>query len=87
MTIVTPAHSMPPSSHRGTVARIAVWSSVHPWFALLIWATFIAGTVSLSYLVVPHEASDSQRITGESRRTAELADAAGYRDPRPNWSL
>lgn len=67
------------SFRHDTVARVAVWSSRHPWITLLMWSAMIAATVSLSTLLGTREASDSERITGESRHAAELADAAGYR--------
>ncbi|GAA5202150.1 MMPL family transporter [Rugosimonospora acidiphila] len=60
---------------------------MHPWIALLIWAAFVGGSLSLSFLVGTHEASDNQRITGEAQHTAELATAAGYPYPATDLIL
>lgn len=66
------------SHPRGVVTRTAVWSSEHPWIALLIWVIAIIATASLSSVIGTRDATDTERLTGESRHAAELTNAADY---------
>lgn len=65
---------------RGPVTSIAVWSSAHPRVALVLWAVVIAALTSVGYLVTARAATETETLTGQSRQTAELAEAAGYRE-------
>lgn len=65
----------------GMISRIAGWSSAHPWTALGLWALAIALTFAISFVVDTRQATETEILTGESQRAAQLAEAAGLEEP------
>jgi putative drug exporter of the RND superfamily len=70
-----------PGAQRGLTTRIARWSALNPWKAVLVWFLLIAVTFGLSMVVTPRQATQSELMTGESRDAFQIADRGGYVAP------
>jgi RND superfamily putative drug exporter len=71
----------------GLIARIAAWSSTHPWIALTTWALVVATTFAISSFVDTRKATETEILTGESQRAAQLVESAGFHEPATEFVL
>ncbi|QKW09960.1 MMPL family transporter [Streptomyces sp. NA04227] len=66
---------------RGVAARAGGWSARHRWAAVGIWVLFVVLSMGLGGAAGTEMVKDSDQISGETSRAAQIAEDAGIDEP------
>ncbi|NKI44509.1 MMPL family transporter [Streptomyces physcomitrii] len=66
---------------RGIAARAGGWSARHRWAAVGIWVLFVVLSLGIGTAVGSVEVKDSDQLSGETSRAAQIVEEAGIEEP------
>lgn len=67
---------------RSPTVRVATWSALHPWWAIMLWLLFVAASLALGGMTGVKKAESADQTVGEAARATRIIKAGDF-DRRP----